>query len=263
MLYVNGNEVTPLKFPDGTASFRFEPSCLHYTIGWQYEGDQECMMLWHLVHHIREYSDTSVCIELTMPYIPNARMDRVKNDDEVFTMKWFAEFINSLNFNRVYVLDAHSNVSLALINRVQQIDITRYIDLAVTRAGDDVLFCYPDEGAAKRYQEAFPCDHVFCIKHRRWRDGTIERLELVGADKVAGKDILIVDDICSKGGTFFYTAKALKDAGANHIFLYVTHCENTVLDGEMIKSGLIDKIYTTNSIFTKEHESIEVFDLWT
>ena len=94
-------------------------------------------------------------------------------------------------------------------------------------------------------------------------DAGVQRHAKSWADKVAGKDILIVDDICSKGGTFFYTAKALKDAGANRIFLYVTHCENTVLDGEMIKSGLIDKIYTTNSIFTKEHESIEVFDLWT
>ena len=73
--------------------------------------------------------------------------------------------------------------------------------------------------------------------------------------------------VCVGGGIgvapLYPIAKALKEAGANHIFLYVSHCENTVLDGEMIKSGLIDKVFTTNSILTKEDERIEVFNLWT
>ena len=265
MLYVNGREISPSKFPDGTSSFRFEPNCLYYKISWKYEGDNECMMLWYLVNHIRSKSknNTLYQIDLFMPYIPNARMDRVKNPDEVFTMKWFAQFINSLNFNSVTVFDAHSNVSLSLIDRVEQLSIGWYVHRAINMAGGDVLLCYPDEGAAKRYQEIIQREHVFCIKRRCWRDGKIERLDLVGAEKVAGKDVLIVDDICSKGGTFLHTAKALKEAGANHIFLYVSHCENTVLDGEMIKSGLIDKVFTTNSILTKEDERIEVFNLWT
>ena len=78
---------------------------------------------------------------------------------------------------------------------------------------------------------------------------------------VNGKDVLIIDDICSRGGTFFYAAKALKEAGAKNIYLYVTHCENTILEGELLTCGLIEKVYTTNSIFTKEHEKIEVFEL--
>ena len=78
---------------------------------------------------------------------------------------------------------------------------------------------------------------------------------------VNGKDVLIIDDICSRGGTFYHSAKALKEAGAKNIYLYVTHCENTILEGELLTSGLIEKVYTTNSIFTKEHEMIEVFEL--
>ena len=78
---------------------------------------------------------------------------------------------------------------------------------------------------------------------------------------VKGSNVLIVDDICSRGGTFYHSAKALKEAGANKIYLYITHCENTILEGEVLMSGLIEKVYTTNSIFTKEHEKIEVFDI--
>ena len=66
------------------------------------------------------------------------------------------------------------------------------------------------------------------------------------------KKILIVDDICSYGGTFLQAAKALKKKGVENIDLYVTHCERSVYKGEMLYSGLIDNIYTTNSIMPME-----------
>ena len=62
-------------------------------------------------------------------------------------------------------------------------------------------------------------------------------------------NILIVDDICSRGGTFLHSAKALKAMGATNIDLYVSHLENYVWEGEMITSGLIRTLYTTNSIY--------------
>lgn len=85
-----------------------------------------------------------------------------------------------------------------------------------------------------------------------------KRLELVGADKVAGSTVLIVDDICSRGGTFTHTAKALKDAGADEIYLYVTHCENTIRDGSVLTDGLITHVFTSDSIFRGEHEKVSV-----
>lgn len=75
---------------------------------------------------------------------------------------------------------------------------------------------------------------------------------------IKGKNVLIVDDICSKGGTFYHSAKALKAAGANDVYLYVTHCENTIFKGELINSDLIKHIYTTRSVFTLAHEKITV-----
>jgi ribose-phosphate pyrophosphokinase len=62
----------------------------------------------------------------------------------------------------------------------------------------------------------------------------------------------------SRGGTFFHSAKKLKEMGAAEIYLYITHCENTILEGEVLTSGLVEKVYTTKSIFTKKHEKIEV-----
>jgi ribose-phosphate pyrophosphokinase len=114
----------------------------------------------------------------------------------------------------------------------------------------------------KRYSDMAQMEYAFGIKKRNWETGKIEGLDVAGCvDKINGSNILIVDDICSRGGTFYHSAKKLKELGANKIYLYVTHCENTILDGDLLTSGLIEKVYTTNSIFTKEHQKIEVFEL--
>ena len=118
---------------------------------------------------------------------------------------------------------------------------------------------YPDEGAMKRYAGMVNLPYAFGIKKRNWETGQIEGLDVAGSvDEIRGRDILIVDDICSKGGTFYHSAKKLKELGAKDIYLYVSHCENTILEGELLKGDLIKKVYTTDSIFTKSHEKIEV-----
>ena len=231
MIFVNGEEVKFTSFPDGTTSFRFDTeNKLHYIIRWMYDGDHECILLWYLVKHIKSHAE-SPNITLILPYVPNARMDRVKEKDEVFTLKWFADFINSMYFDRIMIHDPHSNVTNALLNNVVSISSEREILKVVDELSDkNVILCYPDEGAAKRYSDQIQIDYIFCIKHRDWRTGKIERLELTTPEKVKNRNVLIVDDICSRGGTFTHTAKALKNAGAADIFLYVTRCREPQLN---------------------------------
>lgn len=266
MILVNRNPVDFTQFPDGTTSFRLDTKdAVWFRIDWRYDGDHECMLLWYLVHHIRANNRMDVDIELVLPYIPNARMDRVKSGDEVFTLKWFAEFINTLNFRKVEVLDPHSNVAAALIDRICVKEPADNIRLAIERVlantGDnDVLMCYPDEGAAKRYSDLMGREYVFGIKHRDWRTGKIEGLELANSEKIAGRNVLIVDDICSRGGTFTHTAAALKESGAKEIFLYVSHCENTIFKGSVLTDGQISRVFTTNSIYRGEHEKVTVLE---
>lgn len=263
MISVNNQPIDFTSFPDGTTSFRYEPQeDSDFTIEWRYDSDKECILLWYLTKHIRQ-CHLNANITLVLPYIPNARMDRVKNKDEVFTLKYFAEIINILHFNEVYVCDPHSSVSTALLDRVKVIDAKGNIE-GVLRILDknqkkDILLCYPDEGAAKRYSEQLNTEYVFCIKHRDWRTGKIQRLELTSPETVKDRNVLIVDDICSRGGTFTFTAQALKDAGAKEVFLYVTHCENTIEKGLVLTDGLISHVFTTNSIYRGNHTNVTVF----
>ena len=263
MIKLNGKIIEQNNFPDGTLLMKCNPDKYAVsTITWQYESDAELFALYSLKRHLD-------CVApgwntfLYIPYVPNARQDRVKTNEDIFTLKYFAEIINSLNFKKVYVIDPHSSVSEALIDNIEVVSPKLFIKQALGRIKvDDILMFYPDEGAMKRYSGLISKPYAFGIKKRNWETGKIEGLDVTGSvDQIVGKDILIVDDICSRGGTFYHSAKKLKELGANKIYLYVTHCENTILEGDLLTSGLIEKVYTTNSIFTKEHDMIEVFEL--
>jgi len=262
MITVNDDVLDVESFPDGTILMKC-PKVPFARIRWTYENDREFLALLYLVKHLRStgYSE----IVLYMPYIPNARMDRVKGKYDVFTLKYFTEVLNSLELDAVVVLDPHSSVSEALINKIHVQSPEDYIRLAIgkihnTYSGSkNMMMFYPDSGSVKRYSDMIKIPYAFGIKNRDWETGKILGLDVAGeVDQIAGKDILIVDDICSRGGTFLHSAKKLKELGANNIYLYVSHCENTILEGELLKGDLIKRVFTTDSIFTKEHEKIEV-----
>ena len=263
MIKLNGQIVEAGHFLDGTTLMKQKITHDIYQSGanieWFFENNEELVVLIYLTKHLRENGVSY--ISLALPYIPNARQDRVKNVEDVFTLKYFTDIINYLDFNVVQVMDAHSNVSTALINHIIHCEPKTYIDKAIQSCNPDILF-FPDEGSQKRYSNMATMEYAFGIKQRDWETGQILGLDVAGSvDKIKDSRILIVDDICSRGGTFYHSAKKLKELGAKEIYLYITHCENTILEGELLTSGLVEKVYTTNSIFTKEHEKIEVFEL--
>ena len=266
MIKINNEIIKPEYFPDGTMKFNIVcfPFDDFIKIEWYYDSENELLQLVYIVNHVHDISpDIKIC--LIMPYIPNARFDRTVEVDEVFTLKFFANIINYLNFDSVEVLDPHSHVSEALFDRlsVQVPDI--YIKEVFNKLPNDTMLFFPDEGSVKRYSSLpkYCGPYAFGIKRRNWLTGAIEGLDVAGdVEKIKGRNILIVDDICSKGGTFYHSAFKLKELGATNIYLYITHCENSIYDGELLKNnGLIEKIYTTDSILTNtESPKIELVE---
>lgn len=261
MIKINDSIVQTSRFPDGTPILKIPYMGKAAVITWLYDSDDELPVICYATKHLQ---GQNTMVDLFMPYIPNARMDRVKGDDEVFTLKYFAEIINNLNLNRVIVLDPHSNVSIALLDRVTVVQPTELIHQVLSFIGtyheSGIVMVYPDEGAMKRYSNLIRAPYAFGMKNRDWNSGKILSLDVVGDVKDANA-ALICDDICSKGGTFLHTAKALRDEGVKNVYLYISHCENAILEGELINSGLVDRIYTTNSIFRRNHPLITVYDV--
>ena len=273
MIKINGYPAQISYFPDGTflikenvyewaEEFKTRSVCFE----WYFENNAELLALQFLAWH---FQDHGMITRLYMPYIPNARMDRVKKPEDVFTLKYFARIINSIGFEKVRVVDPHSAVSEALIDRLEIVDASKYIQtvLEVLSHEPGILqVVFPDEGAEKRYAEFIPVEipKSYGMKVRDWSTGKILGLELHGASVVEADKVLIIDDICSYGGSAYYTAKHIKDRNPEaKVYFYVTHCENSVLEGKfgekevpLLDTGLIEALYTTGDILTKEHERI-------
>ena len=251
MIRIGNVVIDQLSYPDNTLLMHLPEKLENGLIIWNYENDAELFTIICIRKHYKHLP-----MSLYMPYMPHARMDRVKNPTDVFTLKYFCETINDLEFFAVYIEDPHSNVSEALLNNVQVVTAQAHIEDAIEKIADeDFVMCYPDEGAMKRYSGMVGKPYSFGVKRRNWEDGKIEGLDLMYPEVVADKNVLIVDDICSRGGTFYHTAKALKAAGAKDVYLYVTHCEMTIFNGDLLTSGLVKKIFTTNSIFPGNAQS--------
>lgn len=271
MIKVLENELEVLKFPDGTPKITLSPICDSIgentdtvSIIWNFENMEEMFNLYCATKHLRR-KKSFLPINLFLYYIPNARMDRVKTDKEVFTLKYFCDFINSLNFNTVTVLDPHSDVSVALLNNVIVQSPKYFIrDVCENIEKNENQFpivLFPDAGALKRYSSCVSEIGMeimgYADKQRDWETGKIKGIEICG-DIKKDNPILIVDDICSYGGTFYHICKKLKEMGAGNVYLYVTHCENSVLKGDLIESNLFKLLFTTKTIFTGKHEKVKV-----
>ena len=77
----------------------------------------------------------------------------------------------------------------------------------------------------------------------------------------------MIDDIISYGGTLYYSAKKLKEMGFSAVYAYASHVEDSLHNEEkgtlikLINNGVIDELFTTNSIYHRGNsERITVID---
>lgn len=212
-------------------------------------------------------------IKLSMPYIPYARQDRVCNEGEALSIKVFADLINSQNYTEVEVVDPHSDVAPALLNRCKVIPvedlIKKHMGEFIDKFDDefsppsDLFFICPDGGAIKKLatiNQFYPVvKTIQGNKVRNTKSGKILETTLSRAD-FQDRPSLIIDDICDGGRTFIELAKLIKQRNGGKIYLWVTH--GIFSKGLGVFHGLIDHIYTTDSYCELEsNDKLTVFKL--
>ena len=170
---------------------------------------------------------------LLLPYLPYSRYDRVANNHDALSLKIFCNMINDMNFSEVIIHDCHSDVGIALLNNVVNIEQHALVTNYILRLRDKLkLDTYdaiisPDAGASKK---AFKLARylniplIECGKHRDFDTGKI--LEFTVPEKQLTElnitSALMVDDIADGGGTFYGLFEALSPY-IDNIDLYVTH----------------------------------------
>lgn len=274
MVKVNGEIFSPDTFHNGETIYKI-PNVNADTneVELAFETDADITKVLFATHYIRDKQPKSE-LNLKMLYIPYSRMDReIPEGCQLFSMKYFMKIINACNFDSIVALDPHSNVSEDLLDRLLEVDLVQYVERVVERFKPDYIF-YPDKGANEKYTKilsSINVPHFYGTKKRDLANrGKIieDRYELHNAPELMNKNILIVDDLVSLGGTAFVAGKTLKQYGACRVALYVSHCENGVFYGKLLKgdpdSGFkaVDKVYTAATTpLEMTHENLEVIHI--
>jgi len=257
MIKINNYEVEFDKFPNGETHIKRLPHCSgDAVITFRFEGDEDLIKLMFVKRHIDSQNYVNFT-RLIITYLPYSRMDRSENGS-VFTLKYITEFINMLNFNEVMVYEPHSDVSMALLNNASAINYSSFMlteTMAKERFNANDIVYFPDATAQKRYEKFLSkgIKTVTGFKKRDFKTGRIESLDVVG-EVPSGCRVFMVDDLCSRGGTFVFGANELIKRGAKEFYLIVTHCEDSIYSGDIFKTDAIKKIYTTNSVLTNFSE---------
>jgi ribose-phosphate pyrophosphokinase len=124
---------------------------------------------------------------------------------------------------------------------------------------DNCMIVAPDNGAMPRclyYSAALELDVGMFYKRRDFttivngRNPIIEHTFLGG--DVAGKDIIIAEDMISSGESVFDVCTQMKERGAKRIFVFATFgffVEGLAKLDQAHKNGLFENIFTTNLIY--------------
>lgn len=232
-VFINQKPVKSFIYPGGECHVSLNTSEISDTteiMACLYDSNavMELLLTVDAVRHINPHS----VINLTVPYFPYARQDRVCNAGESLSVSVMANLLNGLNCQKITVYDPHSDVTPALINRCHTLSLAELLtktNLFQQINEQRLLLVSPDAGAEKKINAvserllALGSDTgvIYARKERDSRTGNILSTFVEG--NISGNNLIVLDDICDGGRTFIELAKALKSKGAGHIYLYVTH----------------------------------------
>ncbi|MDP6802730.1 MAG: ribose-phosphate pyrophosphokinase [Gemmatimonadota bacterium] len=172
-------------------------------------------------------------ITAVIPYFGYARQDRKDQPRVSLAAKLVANLITTAGADRVLAMDLHAS------------QIQGFFDIPVDHLYAAPLFTEhfsrfdpgeitvvaPDLGSvkmARAYAKRLGAS-LAIVEKRRPKANEAEVMNVIGASEVAGRNLLIIDDMIDTGKTLVQAAKALREAGARDIYACATHA---VLSGE-------------------------------
>lgn len=180
-----------------------------------------------------------------IPYFGYARQDRRGMEREPITAKLVADLLQRSGVTRILTMDLHTEQIQGFFDIPVDNLYARPVLVEAVRKLRPNQVVTPDVGSIKlacAFAEKLNIDFAV-IDKRRVNANEVESA-LVG--DVYQKRVLLVDDMCSTGGTLKKAALVCKRAGASAVFAAVTH---GLFIGNFENSG-IEKIIMSNTVPT-------------
>lgn len=189
-----------------------------------------------------------------IPYFGLARQDRKDKPRVAIGAKLVADLLTAAGANRIMTMDLHAPQIQGFFNiPVDHLDASAiFIPYIQNLNLENIIFASPDVGSTKRarsYAVHFNTEMVICDKHRK-KANEIDSMRVIG--DVAGKDVILVDDLIDTASTLTTAANLLIEKGASSVRAFCTH---PVLSGkayEKIEQSKLTELVVCDTIPLKQ-----------
>jgi ribose-phosphate pyrophosphokinase len=202
-----------------------------------------------LISKAKEYSSEVVIV---IPYLGYARQDREFLPGEIVSMKVLGQLFRGVGVSKVIVVDIHSKIGLKLF-RIKSENVTAIPDLVGYFKKLDLknpLVISPDQGGkqrAKEFADEYKSEFLALKKQRDRKTGKVQ-IKTENLDEVHGRDLIIVDDMISTGGSIIKSTEFLKKQKCKRVFVACTHALLIDNAEKKIRKAGVTKIISTNTI---------------
>lgn len=255
------------RFSDGEISIKINENVRGkevFVVQSIYPPADNLMELFILIDAFKRASARMVAV--VVPYYGYARQDRKDQPRVPITAKLVANLLSTAGADRVITVDLHAGQIQGFfdipMDNLYAVNI--FVDYFLKLKLPNLVVVSPDVGGiktARAYSKKLSAS-LAIVDKRRINDEEAEIMNILG--EVENKNVVIVDDIISSGGTIIEGARALKDKGAKDIYCAVTH---PVLSGPAIdridKTPIKELVVTDTIPITdgKRHPKIKVLSV--
>jgi len=204
---------------------------------------------------ISKAKETSSEVIAVIPYLGYARQDREFLQGEIVTMKVLGKLFKAVGASKIITVDIHSMIGLKHFT-IKSKNVTAIPDLVKyfkKLSLKNPLVVSPDQGGkdrAKEFAKKFESKYIVLEKKRDKKTGKVQ-IKTKNTDKVADRDLILVDDMISTGGSIIKATQFLKKQKCKRVYVACTHAL-LMNDAErkIRKAGVI-KIVSANTIPSK------------
>ncbi len=224
--------------------------------------DKRLVELFLLANDMKKRGAKSVGV--IVPYLAYAREDkRFEGKGNAVSITTILELFNAVGITTLITVAPHKVESLSAF-RGKVVVVDAITPLSRLMKGDvtSPFILAPDKSAAGLAEKAareMGCEYSYIDKTR---DKTTGQVGIANAPKerMDGKEVIILDDMISSGGTIVQAAEFARGKGAGRIIAAAAHLlmVNEAYD-RMAKAG-ISSIYGTNSIKYEKARLVDISD---
>ena len=201
---------------------------------------------------ISKAKETSSEVIAVIPYMGYARQDREFLPGEIITMKVLAKLFKGVGASKIIAVDIHSAIGLKHFT-IKSKNVTAIPDLVKyfkKLSLKNPLVVSPDQGGknrAKEFAKEFGTKYIALEKKRDKKTGKVQ-IKTKNSDTVVGRDLILVDDMISTGGSIIKATQFLKKQKCKRVYVACTHALLMNDAEKKIRKAGVTSIVSTNTI---------------